>query len=217
MTYEQTRYRSLFLSDFHLGTHTCKAERLCQFLTNNDADCIYLVGDIIEGYHSGKWPQFHDDVLKILSAKALAGTEFVFIPGNHDSIFRRHVGTYGNIQIRERAFHRRPDGSTWLVVHGDETDLFPQGLWLWLMVFVERKLGIPLWELVRKCFKTLISIHTSHFESKMRKLSKGYDGIICGHIHSPKLSEHYINTGDWAKHCTAIAEHHDGTFELLTG
>ena len=217
MTSGRTKYRSLFLSDMHLGSRNCKAERLYKFLCRHRADRIYLIGDIIEGHHIGRWPKYHDLVIRELSEKGLDGTEIIYIPGNHDCFLRHHIGVFGNLHIRQRSNHFRPDGSIWLVAHGDETDFMHHGLWLWFLVLFERLTGRSLWEMLRKYFSGPIKRHGANYERKMRKLAEGYGGVICGHVHSPKIDGNYINAGDWTKHCTAVAEHHDGRFELLMG
>jgi UDP-2,3-diacylglucosamine pyrophosphatase LpxH len=209
------KYRALFLSDLHLGSYNCKADRLVKFLINNDAERIYLVGDIIEGNHLKHWPKYHDQVVKILFDKSLNGTEIVYIPGNHDSLFRYHYGTYGNLQIVKNYTHICLDGSLLFVTHGDETDILPNYLWLPFITLLERLTKLGLWELVRRFLSRYIEHHTKKFEFKMRKL--GHLNILCGHIHCPKLSDHYKNCGDFTHHCTAIAETVDGKFELLKG
>ena len=215
MTSANGHFRSLFLSDFHLGSRIGKGERLYRFLCEHNAETIYLIGDIVEVNVLSKWPPFHIDCIRELARKALAGTRIIYIPGNHDRGFRHHAGVFGNLHIRRRANHFAADGSVWLVVHGDETDLLPHGWWLRLLVLFEHLTGKSLWEKLRDNFGGIIRRHGDRYERKMRKLAYGYAGVICGHIHSPKIDGSYINAGDWTRHCTAIAEHHDGRFELI--
>ena len=222
MTTGHTRHRTLFLSDLHLGSQHCKAKRLYEFLWRNDADRIYLVGDVVEGNTPRRWPPYHDDVVRILAEKALAGTEIIFIPGNHDSVFRYHIGTYANLKILNHAVHERANGEKILVIHGDETDLFKLDLLLWVLTKFEIVTGLHLWELARRCFKSLIVRHTISFENKIMMLAHdgGYLGVLCGHIHMPNIVDRgalYLNSGDWTWHCTAIAEDEHGEFQLLKG
>ena len=211
----QNNYRSLFLSDLHIGSHNCKAQRLYNFLKAHNAKRIYLVGDIIEGRHLRSWPKYHNEIIQLLSERALAGIELLYIPGNHDSIFRHHFGYYGNLRICKNYYHDCIDGSILYVTHGDETDLLPNHLWLWIITLFEKITGLGLWEGIRTTLGWYIDRHTQNFENKIRKL--GYKKVLCGHIHFPKLSDEYYNCGDWTYHCTAIAEHYDGKFELLKG
>jgi UDP-2,3-diacylglucosamine pyrophosphatase LpxH len=222
MTIGQTKHKTLFISDLHLGSHNCKAKRLYEFLWRHDADRIYLIGDIVEMRSKNKWPPFHDNVLRILAQKAQDGTELVFIPGNHDSVFRYHVGDYGNLRIANHASHDCVNGETLLVIHGDETDLFRIDIILWLIVKFEHLTGLSLWNLLRKYFSRLIGSHVQAFENKMMALAhdRGFLGVVCGHIHMPNIVDRgafYLNPGDFTHHCTAIAEDHKGHFKILYG
>lgn len=217
-----TNHRTLFLSDFHLGAHQCKAKRLYEFLCQNNAEKIYLVGDIIETAGLKKWPPYHDSVLRILCERARSGTEIIYIPGNHDSIFREHLGQYGHLKILKRAYHQRVNGQTLLLIHGDETDMIKFEFLLWFIALFEKWSRVHLWEVCRKLFSRFINHHNLAYENKVIELTrnKGFSGIVCGHIHMPKISERetlYLNTGDWTWHCTAIAESFDGEFKLLYG
>jgi UDP-2,3-diacylglucosamine pyrophosphatase LpxH len=222
-TTEPNKYRALFISDTHLGAHQCKAERLYNFLCENDAEKIYLIGDIIETAGMKRWPPYHDLVLKILCEKARTGTEIVFIPGNHDSIFRYHIGQYGNLKILNHAYHQRLDGRTLLLIHGDETDMIRFEFLLWFIAKFERWSKIHLWEVLRRVCTSWVESHTLEYEDKIIKLTRSTDlsGVVCGHIHYPKISERdgflYLNCGDFTWHCSAICETYDGKFELLYG
>lgn len=212
------KYRSLFLSDFHLGSPNCKAERLYKFLRENTAEKVYLVGDIIEGYHLGRWPPYHDLVIGELAEWGRAGVAIVYIPGNHDSIFRKHLGNYGALKVSRRATHHCLDGRKLLVTHGDEVDVIRLGHLLSAVIAVDRIFGVSLWNMLRRSLSGWHRRHVARYESKMRArgLDK-HDGVICGHIHEPHLTRSYMNCGDWTHHCTAIAEHIDGRFELING
>jgi UDP-2,3-diacylglucosamine pyrophosphatase LpxH len=223
MTIEPNRHRSLFLSDFHLGSRHCKAKRLYEFLCRYDADTIYLIGDIIEIRSPTKWPPFHDDVLKVLCDKALSGTKLVFVPGNHDSLFRYHIGQYGNLHILNHVYHECVGGGKLLIIHGDETDLFKIDKLLWFIVKLESVCKIHLWEYLRKYFSSLIWHHTELFKNKIMKKAASHKvcGIVCGHIHMPEISCNqgmlYLNPGDFIYHCTAIAESFNGKFSIIKG
>lgn len=222
MTTGPSKYRALFISDCHLGSHHCRAERLYKFLTRNDAERIYLVGDIIEGNLLVEWPPFHNAVLRILFDKAQAGTEVIYIPGNHDRVFRQHIGHYGNLSIAERAFHERAGGEKLLVIHGDETDLFNTDILFWTITKFETITKLHLWELFRRCFRRMIDRHTVSYENKIMAVAQdqGFLGVLCGHIHMPRIVNRetlYLNPGDWVWHCTAIAEDQHGHFKLLHG
>src|SRR5918999_900315 len=105
----QTRYRALFLSDIHLGTKGCQSRLLLEFLRDVDADTIYLVGDIVDGWRlktSWYWPQEHNDVVQKLLRKVRKGVRVIYIPGNHDEFLRDYLGThFGGIEVVESTIH----------------------------------------------------------------------------------------------------------------
>jgi UDP-2,3-diacylglucosamine pyrophosphatase LpxH len=210
------------MSDFHLGSYNCKAKRLYEFLWRNEAEKIYLVGDILEGNVLSRWPPYHDDVLRLLAERSRAGTEIIFIPGNHDAVFRHHFGVYAGLTITHFSVHECVNGTRLFVTHGDDVDFFRGDFLLWCIVKLERLTGWHLWEMLRRWFKQTIASHTETFENKMivRAHDHGFLGVVCGHIHMPKIVDRgalYMNSGDWVHHCTAIAEDDEGNFHILRG
>jgi UDP-2,3-diacylglucosamine pyrophosphatase LpxH len=238
------RFRTLFISDVHLGTRGCQAHKLLDFLRYNDADCIYLVGDIVDGWAlkvSWYWPQTHNDVVQKLLRQARKGARLIYVPGNHDEFLRDYYGThFGGIEIAESAVHTTADGKRYLVIHGDLFDVVVKhARWLALLgdraydaaivlnrAFnaVRRAFGLTYWSLsqwaklkVKKAVNFM-----GQFEQTLASEARrhGTDGVICGHIHYAALRYdhgiHYVNCGDWVESCTAIAEHHDGRLEIIT-
>jgi UDP-2,3-diacylglucosamine pyrophosphatase LpxH len=216
-------FRSLFISDLHLGSHNCRGERLYRFLCTHEAATIYLVGDIVEMSVLTKWPPYHADCIRELVQKTMRGTKVVYIPGNHDKIFRSHLGTYGNLMIETEALHIRKNEQPMLVIHGDINDRLKSNWLLQMLTKIDHIGKINLWEILRRRFGWLIGRHTVAFESSMILLAKdrGYSGIVCGHVHAPKIITidgiYYLNCGDWTHHCTAIAEDNCGNFTMLRG
>ncbi len=236
--------RALFISDVHLGTRGCQAERLLDFLREYDAGTIYLVGDIVDGWalKSGwYWPQPHNDVVQKLLRKARKGARIIYVPGNHDEVLRDFYGThFGGIEVTENAIHSGADGRRYLVTHGDQFDLVVQNArWLALLgdkaydlaiganrIFnsVRRRLGFPYWSLSRWAklkVKNAVS-YIGDFEKALAAEAGRFaaDGVICGHIHHAAIHDQfgvrYLNCGDWVESCTAIVEHPDGRFEIVT-
>jgi UDP-2,3-diacylglucosamine pyrophosphatase LpxH len=237
------RFRTLFISDVHLGARGSQAERLLDFLRWHDADTIYLVGDIVDGWQlrSGwYWPQAHNDVVQKLLRKARKGARIIYVPGNHDEFLRQYYGThFGGIEVTETAMHAGADGRRYLVIHGDHFDLVvTQARWLALLgsgaydlaivvnrLFnsVRRKLGFPYWSLsqwAKRKVKNAMS-YIGDFEKTLAAEARrrNADGVICGHIHHAAIHDmhgvRYLNCGDWVESCSAIAEHHDGRFEIV--
>ncbi len=240
---EMRQFRTLFLSDIHLGTRGCQAERLLEFLRYHDAETINLVGDIVDGWQlrsSWHWPQAHNDVLQKLLRKVRKGTRIVYIPGNHDEFLREYCGMhFGGIEITDAAIHLGADGSRYLVIHGDLFDIvIKHARWLALLgdkaydaaiaantLFnkVRRLFGLTYWSL-SKWAKLKVKNAVKFIGEFERTLAAeayrhGVDGIICGHIHHAAIQEtsgiRYINCGDWVESCTAVAEHADGRLEII--
>lgn len=240
---ERRRYRTLWISDVHLGTRGCNAEMLIDFLDHVDSETMYLVGDMIDGWRLKKrfyWPAAHNDVVWRLLKRARRGTRMIYIPGNHDEVFRQFSGLdFGGIAIRRKAIHETADGRRLLVLHGDEFDAITLAhRWLayigdnaytLLMALnrqvnaFRRRFGLPYWSLSKHAkarVKNAVAF-ISHFEEVVAHAAgaRGVDGVVCGHIHTAEIREiggvAYYNDGDWVEGCTALVEHFDGRMELL--
>jgi UDP-2,3-diacylglucosamine pyrophosphatase LpxH len=237
-------FRTLFISDVHLGARGSQAGRLLDFLRWHDADCIYLVGDIVDGWQlraNWYWPQLHNDVVQKLLRQARKGVRIVYLPGNHDEFLRDYYGThFGGIEVVETAIHDGADGRRYLVIHGDHFDLVvTQARWLALLgskaydfaiianrIFnaVRRRLGFGYWSLsqwAKLKVKNAVN-YIGEFEKTLvsEAQRQNADGVICGHIHHAVIREdlgvRYLNCCDWVESCTAVGERHDGTFEIIT-
>nr|WP_019400990.1 UDP-2,3-diacylglucosamine diphosphatase [Chelatococcus caeni] len=233
----------MFISDVHLGTKGCQAELLIDFLRHYDADTVFLVGDIIDGWRlkSGwYWPQAHNDVVQKLLRKVRKGARLIYVPGNHDEFLRDYVGSnFGGIDIVEHAIHETADGKRYLVIHGDHFDLVVRhAKWLALLGdwaygaaltintylnVVRRRLGLTYWSLsawAKLKVKNAVN-YIGRFEELLASEARRHevDGVICGHIHHAAMHDdfgvRYVNTGDWVESCTALVEHYDGSLEIL--
>jgi UDP-2,3-diacylglucosamine pyrophosphatase LpxH len=237
------RYRTLFVSDLHLGTKACQAEAFLDFLRSSDAERIYLVGDIVDFWRvkrGAHWPQAHNDVLQKLLRRVRKGNNLIFIPGNHDEAMRDYCGArFGGISIERNAIHVGADGRRYLVMHGDEFDVVVRyakwlalfGDWSYMLALwanthfnaVRRWLGMPYWSLsayLKQKVKRAVN-YIGEFEAALAAEARrhGAQGVICGHIHHAAIRQVgdvlYINTGDWVESCTAVAETDDGLFEII--
>ena len=236
-------WRTLWISDIHLGTSGCKAEFLLDFLDHNEADTVYLVGDIIDGWQLRKhwyWPRTHNDVVQKILRKARNGTRVVFLPGNHDEFARDFTSyAFGDIEVQDEVVHTLADGRRLLVLHGDQFDgVIQHGKWLarlgdslynlalWLNHHFNRlrhRCGLHYWSLsqyLKHKVKNAVSFITDFEETlageaRRRRL----DGVVCGHIHKAELREVggvlYCNDGDWVESLSALAEDHEGRLQLL--
>ena len=237
------RVRAIFISDVHLGTPGCKADYLIDFLRHHEADWLYLVGDVIDGWAlKGRfyWHQTHNDVIQKVLRKARNGTQVVFVPGNHDELARQFCGlNFGDIAIREHTEHRLLDGRRLWVVHGDFADgVIQHARWLayvgdslydfilWLnrhFNALRGRLGLGYWSLsqyLKHRVKNAVSFITRFEQVLLREAARrGYDGVVCGHIHKAEIRQVdsllYCNDGDWVESLTALVETLDGELRIV--
>lgn len=238
------KVRSIFLSDIHLGTRGCQADKLITFLREYEAEHLFLLGDIFDFWAMNRsihWTAAQNTVVQKVLRRARHGEQVMLIPGNHDEALREYIGTsFGNIHIAAEHIHATADGRRLLLLHGDEFDqVIRHHRWLavlgdigynllvqlnaWLS-WVRRTLRISgYWSLAgyaKRRVKSAVS-YIFDFEDAVTHTvrERGLDGVVCGHIHSACLRENngalYINCGDWVDSCTAIVEHANGRLELI--
>ncbi|MFX1671899.1 UDP-2,3-diacylglucosamine diphosphatase [Paraburkholderia sp. A2WS-5] len=237
------RYRTIWLSDIHLGTNGCQANYLLDFLRHNESEYLYLVGDIIDGWQLRKgwyWPQAHNDVVQKILRKARKGTQVVYIPGNHDEGARQFCNlAFGDIHVREEAFHTTLSGKRLWVVHGDLFDgVIQHAKWLaylgdsaYTMILVlnrwfnriRARMGFQYWSLsqyLKHQVKNAVNFISS-FERVMTDEARrrGCDGVVCGHIHKAEIREIddvlYCNDGDWVESLSALVETFEGELRIV--
>ena len=236
-------YKTIFISDIHLGSKACQAELLLDFLKNNDSEKLYLVGDIVDGWRLKRkwyWPQSHNDVVQKILRKARKGTEIIYVPGNHDEGLRRYIGThFGGIEVRPKDIYEAVNGDKYLVLHGDSFDnVMLYARWLAYVgdhaydlvlrlntVFngLRRLMGLRYWSLssyLKIKVKNAVQF-IGEFERVLANEAQkaGVQGVICGHIHHAEMKQYgdiiYMNDGDWVESCSALVEHFDGTWEII--
>lgn len=238
---EKKHYRTVWVSDSHLGSNGIHAEQLLSFLKNIKCDRLYLVGDIIDMWQMKRrtyWTSHCNDIVRKI-IKMARDTEVIYVPGNHDEIFREYDGeSFGNIKIKLSDIHECLDGRKILVTHGDQFDLMMKystlakiGCFMydWLIfansIFnkVRQIFRMSHWSLsafVKQNTKQVCK-YVSQYETAMIEDAKrhGFDGVICGHIHHAEIKIVdgfiYCNCGDWVENCTALVETIDGKFEII--
>jgi UDP-2,3-diacylglucosamine pyrophosphatase LpxH len=238
--------RAIFVSDIHLGTRGCQAERLLEFLRTHHAEYLFLIGDIVDFWAMSRgihWSATQNTVVQKVLRRARHGEQVFLIPGNHDEALREYSGTaFGDIRVVSEYIHTAADGRRYLLIHGDEFDQVTRHhRWVavlgdvsynilvringWLSWW-RRRLKIPgYWSLAgytKRKVKSAVSFIFDFEDSVVRAVrERGVDGVICGHIHSASLRNidgiAYMNCGDWVDSCTAIVEHLDGRMELIQG
>jgi UDP-2,3-diacylglucosamine pyrophosphatase LpxH len=236
-------YRTIWLSDIHLGSPGCQADYLLDFLRVHTAETLYLVGDILDGWRLRKgwyWPQAHNDVVQKILRAARKGTRVIYVPGNHDSLSRQFIGlSFGDIQVVEEFIHVTARGTKLWVTHGDLFDAVMQhatwlahlGSWLYELLLklnrwmnaVRLRLGLPYWSMsqyVKHQVKDAVNF-ISQFEQVMADEARrrGCDGVVCGHIHKAEIRDiggvMYCNDGDWVESMTALVESFDGELKII--
>lgn len=236
--------RSVFLSDIHLGTRACQAERLLDFLREHPSEYLFLIGDIIDFWSMSRgivWTRAQNTVVQKVLRRARHEGKVMLIPGNHDEALREYDGTsFGDIRVAREYVHTAADGRRYLLVHGDEFDQVTRyHRWVailgdvsynilvringWLS-WCRRRLGSPgYWSLAgyaKRKVKTAVSFIFDFEDSVLHAVrERQLDGVICGHIHWASIRDcdgiRYLNCGDWVDSCTAIVEHLDGRMELV--
>ncbi|HNJ47939.1 MAG TPA: UDP-2,3-diacylglucosamine diphosphatase [Novosphingobium sp.] len=237
------RYRTVWISDIHLGTRGCNAELLLDFLRATECETLYLVGDIVDGWRLRKgwyWPDAHNEVVRRLLKMAHRGTHVVLVAGNHDEMLRPYAGmSFGGVEVALEAIHTTADGRRLLVTHGDGFDavvLYARwlaflgdkaySLLLRLNVVlnaVRRRFKLPYWSLsayLKKRVKNAVQF-IGAFEEAVAHAARDrqVDGVVCGHIHSAEIRQigeiTYYNDGDWVESCTALVEDRAGTISIV--
>lgn len=236
-------FKTIFLSDVHLGTFDCKIDEVNHFLKHTHCEKLVLNGDIIDGWslsRRGGWTDPHTRFVRLVLKKVeKRDTEVIYLRGNHDDFLGRCLPLFfGKIKVLEEYIHENPHGN-YLVVHGDGFDAVTVNH-KWLAVLgdigyqsllrINRvynsyrtwrgKEYFSLSKAIKARVKSAVSF-VGKYEEQLQQLARKREcyGIICGHIHTPddkKMgSIHYLNSGDWVESLTAIVEYDDGRFEVL--
>jgi UDP-2,3-diacylglucosamine pyrophosphatase LpxH len=240
----QLAFRTIWISDIHLGTTGCQADLLLEFLKHTESHQLYLVGDIIDGWALKRrwhWHRYHNDVVQKILRKARKGTKVTYVAGNHDEFARQFLGlAFGDIDIVDEVVHVTAANKKLLIIHGDQFDAVVQsakwlaivGDWLYgvsieanrLLNRVRRAFGAPYWSLsqyLKHRVKNAVSYINAFEEAVADEARKrGLDGVVCGHIHRPEIREidgiTYCNDGDWVESLSALVETHEGELKIIT-
>lgn len=237
------KYRTVWISDVHLGTRGCNAPMLLDFLAAIECETLYLVGDIVDGWRLSKgwyWPDAHNEVVRRILKMAHRGTRVILIAGNHDEMLRPYAGmSFGGVELALDMIHETADGRRLLVTHGDGFDgVVLYARWLaflgdkaysvllrtnvWVNA-VRRRLKMPYWSLssyMKKRVKNAVQF-VCDFEEAVAHAARdmGVDGVVCGHIHCAEIRQigdiTYYNDGDWVESCTALAEDQFGEMTII--
>jgi UDP-2,3-diacylglucosamine pyrophosphatase LpxH len=238
------RYKSIAISDVHLGTKGSKAELLLIFLRDAECDNLFLVGDIFDGWRLKRnwyWAEDHSTVVQKILRMGRKGTKIYYIPGNHDEFMRQFLEhSFGNIELHNEMIYKAVNGKQYIIIHGDKFDIVTMNMkwiahagdWAYTALlnintaihWFRGYFRLPYWSL-SKWAKHKVKEAVNFIGNYERSLInyariKQVDGVICGHIHSSNISVidgiEYMNSGDWVESCTALVEHLDGTWEIVS-
>lgn len=233
-------YNTIILSDLHLGSKASRRDDILNFIENNTCNTLILNGDIIDGWalkRGSKWKDKDTKIIRKILKLSENNTNVIWIMGNHDDFLKNFLFfNTGNISIKNDMIYNGIDGRTYYVFHGDVLDVFSNkfsiiakigsigydfALWLnrWYNLYREL-VGLPYYSLSKKIkdsVKAAVSF-VGDFEKRAVKLAKDNkcDVAVCGHIHSPKLEIDYMNSGDWCENNTALVEHDNGKWEVIS-
>jgi UDP-2,3-diacylglucosamine pyrophosphatase LpxH len=240
-----TKYKTICISDTHLGAKEAKAGILSDFLKHHACDNLFLVGDIIDGWkiqqNKWRWKPSHTRVIRQILNYSKSGTKVVYVTGNHDEFIRPFVShiALGNISICNQAEYRDIDGNRLLITHGDLFDgitrlapwlgflgdkAYDSVLWMNNHFNVARhRMGFGYWSLSKylkhKVKKAIDFVFKFEENLTTYAAKRGFDGVICGHIHTAEIKLVngiiYMNDGDWVESCSALVEHYDGRWEII--
>jgi UDP-2,3-diacylglucosamine pyrophosphatase LpxH len=236
------KYKTIIISDIHLGSQYSRADEVVNFLKNNKCEKLILNGDIIDGWalkSGSSWDENHMRcVRKIL--KISQEIDVIWVMGNHDDFLADFIPfNIGNVFIKRDIEHNGINGKRYLVIHGDIFDVFIKDMkWLakigsigydmclWLNKWYNKYrefVGLEYFSL-SKVIKDSVKQATKYvgdFETHMVTYAKqnGYDGVICGHIHKAEISVidgiNYMNSGDWVESKTALVETYGGEWLII--
>lgn len=240
----QNHYRTIVVSDVHLGTKGSKVKEVVRFLKLNTADNLILNGDIIDGWQlkkSGEWKRKHTKfVQRVLKMMSDHDTKVTYLRGNHDDFLEQFLPlTIGNLKLVRDMIYVGANGKRYLVTHGDIFDSVTSK-WTWLahlgdvgytfLLWINRiynkyreSRGLPYYSLskvIKAKVKTAVS-YISNYEEKLVQLArtKQCEGVICGHIHQPVITQYnditYLNSGDWVESLSALVEDFNGEWNLV--
>jgi len=232
------------ISDVHLGTYGSRAKELHTYLRSIKPDILVLNGDIIDIWQFKKyyWPKPHMKVVKYIIGLAAKGTHVFYITGNHDETLRKFAGIrMGNLEIVNKLELNISGKKAW-IFHGDVFDVIMQhSKWLAkigaigydflillnvMINFFSRLIGkgkVSLSKKIKDNVKTAVK-YINNFEDTAALLAmrKGYDFVICGHIHHPDIrivddqkgnSVQYLNSGDWVENLSSL-EYNNGEWKI---
>jgi len=234
------KYKTIIMSDLHLGARQSQTDKIIEFLDNNTSERLILNGDIIDAWAlkgNGKWTPNCTKIFRRFMKMSEKGTKVIYLRGNHDDFLKDFIPfKLNNIRIVRKYVYTGIDGRSYFCFHGDVLDfVIMEARWLAVIGGYSYDIVIKfntLYNKIRKWFN--LPYHSlantikqsvkgainfvSDFETNAVALAKqkGYDVAVCGHIHQPKIDINYMNSGDFCENSTCLVEYFDGRWEIIS-
>jgi len=233
-------WKTIIMSDLHLGARQSQTDKIISFLDNNTTEKLILNGDIIDGWAlkgNGKWTKDCTKIFRRFMKMSEKNTKVIYIRGNHDDFLKDFIPfKLNNIRIVRKYVHNGIDGRKYFCFHGDVLDfVIMEARWLaiiggWsydivikfntLYNKIRKWFNLPYHSLantIKQSVKGAINF-VSDFEDNAKGLTKqkGYDVAVCGHIHHPKIENDYMNSGDFCENSTCLVEDYNGVWKIIT-
>ena len=240
---QKLNFRSVWISDVHLGTKHAQVDALLTFLRDCECRYLYLVGDFIDGWQlqsKWHWNDSYNVLIQKILRKSRKHTRVIYLTGNHDEFLDNFTDLrFGSVTLAQQVIHTAADGKRYLILHGHQFDglthfnrvLEKLGtkVYDWILDFnlhfnrVRRRFGFGYWSIAAYLkFKAKSAVkYVTEYEETIAQMARKHDvqGVICGHIHRAEMKMigdvAYLNCGDWVESCTALVEDFDGTIRLL--
>jgi len=233
-------WKTIIMSDLHLGARQSQTDKIISFLDNNTTEKLILNGDIIDGWAlkgNGKWTKDCTKIFRKFMKMSEKNTKVIYIRGNHDDFLKDFIPfKLNNIRIVRKYIHTGIDNRKYFCFHGDVLDfvimearwLAVIGGWSYDIVIkfntlynkIRKWFNLPYHSLantIKQSVKGAINF-VSDFEDNAKGLTKqkGYDVAVCGHIHHPKIENDYMNSGDFCENSTCLVEDYNGKWKIIT-
>ncbi len=229
-------YKSIFISDTHLGSSHNNSKKLFNLLENIETEQLFLVGDIVNRSTSKE----HPDIVKFIELIQSKMWRVIYIVGNNEEDRDKVPITIGEFIPKENYIYLSSQPSIYLEhghnfhTQGKINKVLKQGVRYLKRVIsylrkiraifrVKNSVGVQK-ESFYYCYIKPFAQKLLHHSFKSYMVSqakeKGCSTVICGHFHIPEDSMvngiRYLNCGDWVKNSSYIVESRGGEFSLVT-
>ncbi len=214
---------ALVISDIHLGSDACLAERVAEFLEQvpEKTSRLILNGDVFDSIDMRRLTKHHWHVLSRLR-KMSDDVEVIWLAGNHDGPAEVISHLLG-VRVMKDYIMESGDQRI-LILHGDRFDRFiDDHPWI---TWVGDTIYGALQKLDRSHYWARLAKTTSKQYLRCSELVKerairyaaslGCDMVCCGHTHDAEVCGNYYNSGCWTEMPGTYLEINAGHIVLKT-